>query len=450
MSYHPSRQALERFARGEVFRHEARRIVNHLRLGCPACQQEVDRLLPFGEETGCRIELALPEELPSPMSTLDFERLEMKLGQIEDERRRAPDLLSEILALSERGRAQAIRSQLRYRTLAVCDGLIEQSFRMGFDDARGAVGLAELAIDLAEQLEPARYGRSLVQDLKGRAWAFLGNARRINSDLPGAEEALDLAQSLIEDGSADPLEQARVFDLRASLAADQGRFELAVEFLDMVIDIYGEVQEPHLLGRALLSKGLVTGLGGDSEAAIDLIRRSLRLLDLDFEPRLIVAVHHNLAWFIDEAGRHEEALEHLEMFGHIYQDFPDARILPRRRWLQGRIAAGLGRPLEAEVAFREVQRHFISHGLDCDAAMVAMDLAALLLASGRNAEVIQLTAEIFPVLMAQEVRRHALAALVAFTHAVEMNCATPKLASEVAKFLRRASRNPSLQFDSKL
>jgi len=452
MSYHPDRQALERFARGEVFRHEARRIVEHLRSGCRSCQRALDALLPLAD--GSLAEPAAPppaaeRRVEASWPRVDLERLRVQLARVREDRETAPARVEELLALAPRERQAALRSGAGYANPAVCDRLIEASFQAGFDDPARAVALAELAIELADRVDPAAYGRALALDVKARAWAYLGNARRLGSDLRGAQEALDLAQSLSNEGSGDPLEQARILDLRASLAADRGRFEEAIELLDMVIDIYGEIREPHRLGRALLGKGVVVGHQGDPATAATLIRRSLPLLDRESEPRLLLWASHNLAWFIDEAGRPEEAAAELESFAHLYDEFPDAAAHTRRLWLAGRIAAGLGRAEEAEAALREVQRRFAAEGDAYDAAVVTMDLAALLLELGRNREVAALAAETFPVLVAQEVHHHALAALVAFTHAVERDCASPKLARDIANFLIRASKNPRLQFHSR-
>jgi tetratricopeptide (TPR) repeat protein len=448
MSYHPDRQALERFARGEVFRHEARRIADHLRSGCHACQREVDGLLPLADPLNPLSPLDRPavEGKGGPWPRLDIERLKGHFVRLRREREAAPARVEELLALSPRERQAALRANPRYSTLAVCDQLIETGFQAGFDDPARAIALVELAIELADRVDPAAYGHAVVADLKGRAWAFLGNARRLGSDLRGAEEALDLAQSLANEGSGDPLEQARLLDFRASLAADRGRFEEAIELLDMVIDIYAEVNEPHRMGRALLGKGVVVGQQGDPAMAATLIGSSLPLLDRDREPRLLLWASHNLAWFTDEAGQHAEALAQLESFAHLYDEFPDAAAPARRLWLAGRIAAGLDRFAEAEAALREVERRFLDAGDAYDAAVVTMDLAALLLRLGRNREVAALAAETFPILVSQDVHHHALAALVAFTHAVEKDCATPKLARDIANFLIRASRNPRLQF----
>ena len=135
--------------------------------------------------------------------------------------------------------------------------------------------LAELGLLAAGLLDACYYGPSVVLDLLARAWAYLGNARRIAFDLAGAEEALNHAEQVAESGSADPLEEAKILDFRASLLSDQGCFEQAAELLDVVIDIYQDLHEPHRKGRAMISKGVFLGYAGWPEEAIRQIRRGL-------------------------------------------------------------------------------------------------------------------------------------------------------------------------------
>ena len=249
-----------------------------------------------------------------------------------------------------------LRLDRRLQTLAVCELLIENSFEEGFRDAARAIELAELGLLLAGLLDGERYGRSVVQDLQARAWAYLGNARRIAFDLTGAEEALARAERLAEGGSADPLEEARILDLRASLLSDQGRFEQAAELLDVVIDIYDELHEPHRKGRAMISKGVFLGYAGWPEEAIRQIRKGLGLVDWDREPRLVLMARHNLAWFLNDCGRAEEALRQLERFRHTYREFPDSWTALRLAWLEGRIAGRPGPARRGRAALREVRQ----------------------------------------------------------------------------------------------
>lgn len=451
-SRHPDRNALERFSRGQASAAEESWIEDHLRSGCGLCQKEVDRLLlltlappPFNEPGPRHVEPDPEEE--AGWSRL-FASLERRLARVVVERRDAPALVEELLSYPPRERQILAHNSGRFQTLAVCELLIDKSFEEGFRDTARSVELAELGLTLAGLLDEERYGFSVARDLEARAWAFLGNARRLAFDLAGAEEALAKAERVAENGSADPLEEARILDLRASLLSDQGRFEQAAELLDAVIDIYDDLHEPHRKGRAMISKGVILGYAGWPEEAIRQIRRGLGLLDWDREPRLVLMARHNLAWFLNDCGKSEEALQQLERFRHTYRDFSDPWTGLRLAWLAGRIAAGLGRLDEAEQALRGVKLRFLEGGHGYDASLVTLDLAKLYLQEGRNAEVRTLADEMLTVFLSQDIHRQALAALAVFQRAAEGDSATPGLVQEIADYLRRARRNPRLRFET--
>jgi len=443
---HPDRKALERFSLAGASAAEERWIESHLRSGCRVCQREVDDILSTLNPS--------PPDATSKDGTEEprfgreglFARLERRLAEVREERSEAPLLLAELLGQPASQRQSLVRQGRRFQTLAVCELLIDACFEAGFRDAGEAVELADLALVVTCQLDADYYGPSVVQDLQARAWAYLGNARRIAFDLAGAEEALLQAERLAEGGSADPLEEARILDLKASLLCDQGRFEQAAELLDIVIDIYDDLHEPHRKGRAMISQGLFLGYAGGSEEAIRQLRRGLALVEWEREPRLVLMARHNLAWFLNDSGRSEEALQQLERFLHTYGEFPDAWTELRLAWLSGRIAARLDYLADAERTLIEVRQGFLAEGHGYDASLVTLDLAQLYLRQGRAAEVRELAAGMIAVFLAQDVHRQAAAALAVFQRAAELDEATPLLLEEIGTYLRRARRNPRLRF----
>ncbi len=106
---------------------------------------------------------------------------------------------------------------------------------------------------VADRLDAARYGCSLVHDLRARAWAQLAEARRLDGDLAGAAEALDFAEQLSEEGSADPLEEAHLLERRAALLADLGDAEGAAVLLSRAAEIYESVADAPRSARARLA-----------------------------------------------------------------------------------------------------------------------------------------------------------------------------------------------------
>lgn len=446
--HHPDRDTLERFSRGELCAPEGRRIEEHLRSGCAVCQRKVDDLLWWLEAEGSTAEGGRDDADWNGDWKGILARLEQRLTLVALERGAAPRLLEELLRASAAQREELIRTRRRYQTLALCERLIEASLEAGFREPAQAVALAQLAIQVADRLDGDYYGPSVVQDLRARTWAYLGNARRVASDLAGAERDFARAEELARGGSADPMEEARILDLRASLLSDQGRFERAAELLEVVIDIYDDVQDGHRKGRALISQGLIQGYAGRPEEGVEGIARGLALVDWEREPRLVLMARHNLAWCLNDCGRSAEALQQLERFRHAYHDFPDAWTGLRLVWLEARIAAGLGRRDEAEEKLLDLRRQFVEREIGYEASQVTLDLALLYLEQGRREEVQQLAREMLPLFLSQDLHREAMAALIAFQQAAEIGRATPVLVRRIAGYLVRARNNPGLRFEA--
>src|SRR4029077_11166006 len=110
-----------------------------------------------------------------------------------------------------------------------------------------AVDIAGLALEIADLLDPAKVGGApAATDLKARAWAILGNARRLASDLPGAHEAINAAWRLNEKGAGDPLDKAQLYSFDASYARTVGEFEMAEAILEKALSLYLAAGDAHL------------------------------------------------------------------------------------------------------------------------------------------------------------------------------------------------------------
>jgi hypothetical protein len=94
----------------------------------------------------------------------------------------------------------------------------------------------------------------VVEDLKARAWAAAGEARRRQGDLAGAEEALRAAAGCLAHGTGDLLVEARLLELEAALRREQGRGREAAALLKLAAARYRESGEAKLLERALAAR----------------------------------------------------------------------------------------------------------------------------------------------------------------------------------------------------
>jgi tetratricopeptide (TPR) repeat protein len=259
--------------------------------------------------------------------------------------------------------------------------------------------------------------------------------------------AFERAFAHLRRGTREPLERALLLDLRASLSTDQRRFEQAMRLLRRASAIFHDVGDEHRAGRSLIKMSGVHYFAGDPEAGIPLLREALRLIDPREEPRLLLAAWHNLAFYHAEAGRFMEAQGIYIKARPIYRRFPDPWTVNRQRWVQGKIACGLGLAADAEVHLLAARDGFLAEGVPYDTALVSLELACLYAEQGRVAELKRLAGQMLPVFSSRQIHREALAALSFLRQAVEAEQASAELVRRVASYLKRAERDPALRFE---
>ena len=104
----------------------------------------------------------------------------------------------------------------------LCHLLVAKSREAAATNPATALDRARLAVRISRHLDPA-YDPAWVADLRARAAAALGNARRALGELHGAEDAFLEAEELLAAGTGSPAVAAEVLALMALLRFDQGR-----------------------------------------------------------------------------------------------------------------------------------------------------------------------------------------------------------------------------------
>jgi tetratricopeptide (TPR) repeat protein len=322
-------------------------------------------------------------------------------------------------------------------TWGVCQLLLKKVREQVFSDPVQAVETAHLAVRLTEHLGSA-YHPDWVLELRARAFAHLGNARRVLGELKGADDALFFADECLEaSGLRNAVVEAEVLSFKASLRLDQGRLEEALALVDQALPLFEGAG--HALGvcRTLLQKSKILTTMGLNDLAIDVLRASTQGIDREQDSRLFAYAHQSLVGSLVYAGRYEEAErlvpEAKELFGMTAEPLDWLRL----RWLEANIAQGKGRLAVAEADYRELQREFLVFGNGLDAALVSLDLATLLWEQGRTAELKRLAEEILLVFESQDVHREALASLLLFQQACREDRLTGEMLRQIATQLRR-------------
>jgi tetratricopeptide (TPR) repeat protein len=377
-----------------------------------------------------------------------FQRITEREPGISREQAVAPQLMKELLGqtLSARRHLRVANSP-RFHNPFLCELLLEKGREVVFHDFAEGLELARLAVAVAESLTEGSCASAEVRDgLWCRAVAQLANALRVGGRHEEAELAFRPVETLIREERIGLQDLARILDLRASLHRDLRQFDEAAHLLDRVSGIYQKLGLWNLLGRALMQRSAISGEIGDLETEMNLLRRALDLIDPNEEPRSFLVARHNLILSLNQSGRSREAFALLFHTRPLYFKMGDRMSLLRLRWLEGLVAAGLGRLEQAEVAFREVRDAYSLLSLDYDAAMVSLELAGVYIRQGRAAEVLHLADEMLSVFTARDIHREALKAIAYLSSAARLEEIGIAVVQEVSGFLEKARANPTLQF----
>ena len=430
---------LELFATSRLDRSRMIEAGRHL-FACERCRTRLGREVTGGAELVQRLSSKWPDSRAEKYEGV-FERIQVQVARriliAQQEQVLANALADELEAQPPEAHASLLRADQRLQNAVLVDVLLERSRSLWGEDAERAERLARLGLDVADHLDPARYGQALVYDLKARSWAFIGNALKLRSDLREAEYALARAESLLQEGSYEPLERALFLEIKASLLRAQRRLGEALDMIHQSIALYRRVRDSHLEGRALVCEAMILALTGEQEQAIATYFRALERIDPERDPHLAYATRHNLMADLVEAGRVEEALPLLPEVRRSAAEVGHHGDHLRLTWLEGLVDLARGIYPEAEVKLRQARSKYVENDDGFLAALVSLDLAKLYLEQGRTADTRRRAAEMKPIFLAKNISREAIAALLVFQHAAEQEAASVMMVQDVARRILR-------------
>ena len=247
----------------------------------------------------------------------------------------SPSFLWERLRLYGKAERRAVvRECPAFWNAPFCALLCEASVKAAADNPEQAKELTELALEVAALVPGDARQRSQVQ---GYAWAFVGNTRRVQGDLHGAEEAFVRSAALWVAGSPHgqmPLSPVRLLDLEASLRRAQRRLPDALALIDRALAL----DEGQSAARLLILKAKTLEELDEYAKAVEALRQAAPYLEDEKDPRLLLCQRFNLLDNLLHTGRMTEAAPMLPGVHELAARLGNELDLVRLRWLEGRIS----------------------------------------------------------------------------------------------------------------
>ncbi len=420
MENHASPEAVRGLLRGDLPQGEARDLVTHLIAGCDACRSLFRD--PFSSEDydGAFSVLAGAEDLRRAMAIMNF---------------RGIADWCHLEPLSQGQRLMLVCNKPRFQHLGLYNRLLALLRETPWEDPQRGVELAHLAVAVAHRLSEEEYGKARVADFKGRAHAALGNAYRIHARYSSARREIEEAWTHLVEGTGDPLEEFELLGQCASLQLHLGHFDQAYALAGRALRKARMAGDEIAQAKALIQQADALG-HVEPTRAIPLLERALGLLGPN-DDWCCLCARHNLAWFLNDAGRSTEAVQVLDASRPLYGQFPHTLPSLALHWLEGRIAHKIGDLGTGEQILRTVWSDFREAGSGHHFPIVAVDLAELLIERGKIGEAVELLTETYLGMCSWRMDNAALAAMVSVRDTVARGAATLAVLAQARLTFRR-------------
>jgi len=334
--------------------------------------------------------------------------------------------------------AREILAHPKYWNAAFCRLYLERCEAIRFEDPKAGLRAVRIAPELAirvpqHQCRDERGWCSLQLDALG----VTGSAYRAVADLDFAEKTFLVATELFADRAGD-LACARLMQRMAYLRAAQRRFEEADELVEEAIGVYQRRGERHLLGCALVDRGVIYGRSKRFELAVRDLLEALDLLEEKRDSRYHYSAIHNLthALLNVESVDPREAMTWLRRAQELNHQPETSLSRVKLLWIEGEALARLGRFREAEEALTLAYHRLLEHGAILDAALAGIELAEICFQEGRTNEVRRLAGELFPLFQALRNDQDAFDALKLFHRAALAETLTAEVFARVKSVLK--------------
>jgi tetratricopeptide (TPR) repeat protein len=249
---------------------------------------------------------------------------------------------------------------------------------------------------------------------------------------PGAPRLLDVEM------------EARVLEWKAALSIDKARFREALTTLDRALALR---PWPERIGRLLLSKAEVLGEMSRERHALDALREAEGYLDVKEEPHLWLRLRIDQMYFFC----HQEAYSEAEACRLEARELTDLVGRDRERWelrsLEGRIAAGLGQAQEAIGLLQGVREELLAAGRLFETSCASLDLAAVLVAQGKLAELEELARQLEPRAQEKRLSEASRTTLRLFCRLVARGSFKPEMGRRFAADFRKTDTRLTRPFE---
>lgn len=331
--------------------------------------------------------------------------------------------------------AEALRQAAR-PSAALFEVVHQAARRAGRDDRQEGVRVAELALEALPVAEPGR-ATPEVAALKAKAWAWVANAKSLAYDVPGTWRAFDVADQWLNETETEAAVRAEIDYKRAWAYKRQGDLDQASKVLEGAVRQGGGADDLRLRADIAMLRGGLAIERQRPEEGIGALVEVVAKID-QIEDRFVrFATVQTLASCLAYAGRFDDARRWFPLVRRSCVALDQPSLMAHVVALEGMVEVAVGNHQIAERCFLEAYDQYSESGALEQAAVAALDLAALYFEQGHNDRARDYAAGAARVLAQTRQHPQALAALDVLRGAIQGEAVTSTVVRAVRSRLDR-------------
>jgi hypothetical protein len=275
--------------------------------------------------------------------------------------------------------------------------LLRETFSFRYSDANALLAGSSLALELVI----ARTSTEPAFELEGYCRAHVGNAQRILGQLREARQELNAARSLLERGTARPSFLAELYRFQASLEEFVRDFAAAEDALNKAEHLYAVLGDTEGIAACCVKRAIVFIYSDRPQDAFVTILGAVQSIESE---DLLRSAYETAIRALVDAGEFSFASRILEMSQSLFAGGGDLFQL-KVLWLEGQAT---GRPC----LLAEARNQYSERGMFFEAALIALEEAAMAVREGELRKARALLDVASPVLAALGIVKDSLAAIL--------------------------------------
>ncbi|HEV7768054.1 MAG TPA: hypothetical protein VGQ76_23830 [Thermoanaerobaculia bacterium] len=339
-----------------------------------------------------------------------------------------------------------IARKSEYQTGGVARVLCRWANRMSERDPLYALKLAEAAICISAELPDSSYPRKTIHNLRGDACKEQANAYRALGRLADALRAIATAEEQYCKLPHAGIGLLAVTYIRGIIQYEQGDLDAAEHSLSRAATdaLHFRASDRYMSARYML--GQITYDRGDYAAAAIVFETILRYGEEQRDLLWVARASQAIGGCCLELGKYADANRSLHKALQLFADLDFGPEVTRTHWTIARLIFAEGNGSQAIFRLRRTITEFTDYEMLTDAALVAVDLAEILHATGRPREIPKVLSNVVQRFMEAGKLTSALAALAYLKEAATAGAMTTELVAYVRRFVVRVDREPELLF----